>query len=88
VCLPRWSVSSAIFDLAEEAARDAFAVAAERWPRDGVPLNRAVAVAQAGSTEQALEIVDGLDLDDYPYLHATRGELLRRLGAVPSLPAT
>jgi RNA polymerase sigma factor (sigma-70 family) len=45
-----------------------------------VELNRAVAVAQAGSTEQALEIVDGLDLDDYRYLHSTRGELLRRLG--------
>jgi RNA polymerase sigma-70 factor (ECF subfamily) len=27
------------FDLAEEAAQDAFAVAAERWPRDGVPSN-------------------------------------------------
>jgi RNA polymerase sigma-70 factor (ECF subfamily) len=25
------------FDLAEEAAQDAFALAAERWPRDGVP---------------------------------------------------
>jgi len=25
------------FDLAEEAAQDAFAAAAERWPRDGVP---------------------------------------------------
>ena len=25
------------FDLAEEAAQDAFAIAAERWPRDGVP---------------------------------------------------
>jgi RNA polymerase sigma-70 factor (ECF subfamily) len=24
-------------DLAEEAAQDAFAIAAERWPRDGVP---------------------------------------------------
>jgi RNA polymerase sigma-70 factor, ECF subfamily len=45
-----------------------------------VELNRAVAVAQAGSTEQALEIVDALDLDDYQYLHSTRGELLRRLG--------
>jgi RNA polymerase sigma-70 factor (ECF subfamily) len=28
------------FDLAEEAAQDAFAVAAERWPRDGYPSNR------------------------------------------------
>jgi RNA polymerase sigma-70 factor (ECF subfamily) len=27
------------FDLAEEAAQDAFAVAAERWARDGVPSN-------------------------------------------------
>src|SRR5262249_18020442 len=27
------------FDLAEEAAQEAFAVAAERWPRDGVPGN-------------------------------------------------
>jgi RNA polymerase sigma factor (sigma-70 family) len=47
-----------------------------------VELNRAVAVAQAGATEQALEIVDGLDLDldVYQYQHSTRGELLRRLG--------
>ena len=45
-----------------------------------VELNRAVAIAQAGATEQALEIVDGLDLDDYQYLHSTRGELLCRLG--------
>jgi RNA polymerase sigma-70 factor (ECF subfamily) len=27
------------FDLAEEAAQDAFAIVAERWPRDGVPGN-------------------------------------------------
>ena len=27
------------FDLAEEAAQEAFAIAAERWPRDGVPPN-------------------------------------------------
>jgi RNA polymerase sigma-70 factor, ECF subfamily len=25
------------FDLAEEAAQDAFAIAADRWPRDGIP---------------------------------------------------
>src|SRR5207245_9847605 len=25
------------FDLAEEAAREAFAIASERWPREGVP---------------------------------------------------
>jgi len=27
------------FDLAEEAAQEAFAIAADRWPRDGVPSN-------------------------------------------------
>jgi RNA polymerase sigma-70 factor, ECF subfamily len=45
-----------------------------------VELNRAVAVAQAGSPAAALEIADALALDDYPYLHSTRAELLRRLG--------
>ena len=47
-----------------------------------VELNRAVAVAvaEAGSPQAALEIVDRLELDDYPYLYSTRGELLRRLG--------
>jgi RNA polymerase sigma-70 factor (ECF subfamily) len=45
-----------------------------------VELNRAVAVAQAGSPEDALLIVDRLDLAEYQYLHSTRAELLRRLG--------
>jgi RNA polymerase sigma-70 factor (ECF subfamily) len=45
-----------------------------------VELNRAVAVAQAGEVEQALELVERLDLEGYQYLHSTRGELLRRLG--------
>ena len=44
-----------------------------------VELNRAVAVAQAGAPEKALEIVERLDLPDYRYLHSTRAELLRRL---------
>ncbi len=30
------------FDLAEEAAQEAFAIAAERWPREGVPSNPGV----------------------------------------------
>ena len=47
-----------------------------------VELNRAVAVAQAGEPERALELVDALDLDDYQYMHSTRAELLRRLGRV------
>jgi RNA polymerase sigma-70 factor, ECF subfamily len=45
-----------------------------------VELNRAVAVAEAQGPQAALEIVDRLALEDYRYLHATRGELLRRLG--------
>jgi|SRR5579884_1045966 len=45
-----------------------------------VELNRAVAVAQAGLPDAALGIVEGLELDGYPYLHSTRAELLRRLG--------
>jgi RNA polymerase sigma-70 factor, ECF subfamily len=45
-----------------------------------VELSRAVAVAEADGPEAGLELVDRLDLDDYRYLHATRGELLRRLG--------
>jgi RNA polymerase sigma-70 factor (ECF subfamily) len=51
-------------------------------PRDSpvVELNRAVAVAEADGPLAGLAIVDGLELGDYRYLHATRGELLRRLG--------
>jgi RNA polymerase sigma-70 factor (ECF subfamily) len=45
-----------------------------------VELNRAAAVAEAHGPEQGLAILDGLALDDYRYLHSTRGELLRRLG--------
>jgi RNA polymerase sigma-70 factor, ECF subfamily len=44
-----------------------------------VELNRAAAIAEAGDPEAALELVDGLELENYHYLHSTRGELLRRL---------
>jgi RNA polymerase sigma-70 factor (ECF subfamily) len=47
-----------------------------------VELNRAVAVAEADGPEAGLRIVDRLALDDYRYLHSTRGELLRRLGRI------
>jgi RNA polymerase sigma-70 factor (ECF subfamily) len=42
-------------------------------------LSHAAALAEAGEVERALALVDGLDLADYHYLHATRAELLRRL---------
>jgi RNA polymerase sigma-70 factor (ECF subfamily) len=45
-----------------------------------VELSRAVAVAEADGPEAGLQIIDGLELDNYRYLHSTRGELLRRLG--------
>jgi RNA polymerase sigma-70 factor (ECF subfamily) len=37
-------------------------------------------MAEDGDVEAALALVDRLDLERYHYLHATRAELLRRLG--------
>jgi RNA polymerase sigma-70 factor (ECF subfamily) len=45
-----------------------------------VELSRAVAVAEAQGAEPALAIVDSIDLEGYHYLHATRADLLGRLG--------
>ena len=45
-----------------------------------VELSRAVAIAEQQGPAAGLEIVDRLALDDYRYLHATRGDLLGRLG--------
>jgi RNA polymerase sigma-70 factor, ECF subfamily len=52
-------------------------------PSPIVELNRAVAVSMAEGPEAGLELVDRLDsgrLEDYHLLHATRADLLRRLG--------
>jgi RNA polymerase sigma-70 factor (ECF subfamily) len=45
-----------------------------------VELSHAVAVAESEGPEAGLRMIDDLDLQGYRYLHATRGELLRRLG--------
>jgi len=45
-----------------------------------VELNRAIAIAEAQGPAAGLEIVDRLALEDFLYLHSTRGELLRRAG--------
>jgi RNA polymerase sigma-70 factor, ECF subfamily len=45
-----------------------------------VELNRAVAVAETDGADAGLRLVEALELPDYRYFHATRGELLRRLG--------
>jgi len=55
-----------------------------RSPSPVVALNRAVAVAMAEGIEIGLARIDQIAasgiLDDYPYLHASRADLLRRLG--------
>ncbi len=54
-------------------------------PSPIVSLNRAVAVAMVHGNRPALALIDALagagDLDEYHLLHATRADLLRRLGA-------
>jgi RNA polymerase sigma-70 factor, ECF subfamily len=61
-----------------------YRVLGEIQPSPVVELNRAVAVAMADGPAAGLALVDriaaGGQLDDYPYLHSTRADLLRRLG--------
>ncbi len=49
-------------------------------PSPVVDLNRAVAVGNAHGADRGLEIVDALDLPNYPLVPAVRGDLLARLG--------
>ena len=49
-------------------------------PTPVVALNRAVAVAEVDGDAAALSLVDDLNLTRYHLFHATRAELLRRLG--------
>jgi RNA polymerase sigma-70 factor (ECF subfamily) len=52
-------------------------------PTPVVALNRAVAVAEVHGPAVALALVDALALDGYHLFHATRADLLRRLGRRP-----
>jgi RNA polymerase sigma-70 factor (ECF subfamily) len=52
----------------------------ELSPTAVVALNRAVVVAEVRGPAAALELLDALDLDAYHLFHATRADLLRRLG--------
>jgi RNA polymerase sigma-70 factor (ECF subfamily) len=45
-----------------------------------VALNRAIAIGEVQGPAAALTLVDELDLDTYHPYHATRADLLRRLG--------
>jgi RNA polymerase sigma-70 factor (ECF subfamily) len=49
-------------------------------PTPVVALNRAIAVAETEGPAEALALVDALALDSYHLFHATRADLLRRLG--------
>jgi RNA polymerase sigma-70 factor (ECF subfamily) len=49
-------------------------------PTPVVALNRAIALAEVAGPAVALETVDALTLDGYHRYHATRADLLRRLG--------
>ena len=56
-------------------------------PTPVVALNRAVAVAEVHGPERALAIVDTLELDGYHLHHATRADLLVRLGRLQEASA-
>jgi RNA polymerase sigma-70 factor (ECF subfamily) len=89
-----YQLEAAIAALHDEAATPAatdwpqiaalYAELANRAPSPVVELNRAVAIAMADGPESGLSLMDRLDasgaLDAYPYLHAARADLLRRLG--------
>ena len=49
-------------------------------PTPVVALNRAIAIGEVQGAAAALVLVDELDLDNYHLFHASRADLLRRLG--------
>jgi predicted RNA polymerase sigma factor len=49
-------------------------------PTPVVALNHAIAIGEVQGAAAALALVDELDLSDYHPFHATRADLLRRLG--------
>jgi RNA polymerase sigma-70 factor (ECF subfamily) len=81
-------LQAAIAALQVEEPRDRDAIAAlyaELAALTGSPvveLNRAVALAEAGSPEAGLAVLEGLPLDGYRYFHSARAELLERVGRV------
>src|SRR5205823_7016054 len=64
-----WSLVVALYD-------QLLAVA----PTPVAALNRAIAIGEVQGPAAALALVDELDLDNYQPFHATRADLLRRLG--------
>jgi RNA polymerase sigma-70 factor (ECF subfamily) len=88
-----YQVQAAIAALHDEAATPAetdwpqiaslYATLQRMSPSPVVELNHAAAVALADGPAVGLAMMDGIaasgDLDDYPYLHSARADLLRRL---------
>ena len=64
-----WSQIVALYDQLLEVA-----------PTPVVALNRAIAIGEVHGPAAALTLVNELDLDNYHPFHATRADLLRRLG--------
>jgi RNA polymerase sigma-70 factor (ECF subfamily) len=64
-----WSQIVALYDQLLEVA-----------PTPVVALNRAIAIGEVQGAAAALALVEELDLDNYHPFHATRADLLRRLG--------
>ena len=90
-----YQLQAAIASLHDEAPSSAetdwpqiaalYRILGDMQPSPVVELNRAVAVAMADGPAAGLALVDRIaaagQLDDYPYLHATQADLLRRLGS-------
>jgi RNA polymerase sigma-70 factor (ECF subfamily) len=95
----RYQVEAAIAAVHCEAASSAdtdwgqisalYASLREIEPSPIAALNHAVAIAESGSPEAGLALADDVSeaLDGYHLLHATRAELLRRLGRVDAARA-
>ena len=68
-----------------------YATLARVTPSPVIELNRAVAVAMADGPEPGLALVQAIsdrgELESYPYLHAARADLLRRLGRMDEAAA-
>ncbi|WP_217494422.1 RNA polymerase sigma factor [Nibricoccus aquaticus] len=60
-----------------------YALLAQLTPSPIIELNRAVAIAMSGHLENALTLLDQLDLPGYHRLPAARADLLRRTGRFP-----
>jgi RNA polymerase sigma-70 factor (ECF subfamily) len=69
------------FELAEEAAQDAFAIAAARWPRDGTPQSPAAWLTVTGRNRASNRI-------RRDRLHADKSRVWRRRWSAPGTTRT